>query len=159
MARRSILSSFREQQPSRETPAETPPPLSSRSSSSRSAKLHIGGYFNPDDQVIVAFQKLKVGNAALCTKPLNRTLNLGTSRRSPLLRETIWFGLITRSVLIYCAQIQSGGERSGDLQFTRLRKGGAQPIGQQERSRPEETLRSFCSGTASMRLKLVRNAA
>ena len=60
MARRSILSSFREQQPSRETPAETPPPLSSRSSSSRSAKLHIGGYFNPDDQVIVAFQKLKV---------------------------------------------------------------------------------------------------
>ena len=59
MARRSILSSFREQQPSRETPAETPP-LSSRSSSSRSAKLHIGGYFNPDDRVIVAFQKLKV---------------------------------------------------------------------------------------------------
>ena len=61
MARRSILSSFREQQPSLETPAETtPPPVSSRSSSSRSAKLHIGGYFNPDDRVIVAFQKLKV---------------------------------------------------------------------------------------------------
>ena len=27
---------------------------------SRQAKLHIGGYFDPDDETIVAFQKLKV---------------------------------------------------------------------------------------------------
>jgi hypothetical protein len=27
---------------------------------SRSAKLHIGGYFSPDDPIVIAFQKLKV---------------------------------------------------------------------------------------------------
>jgi hypothetical protein len=27
---------------------------------SRTAKLHIGGYFSPDDPIVIAFQKLKV---------------------------------------------------------------------------------------------------
>ena len=64
MARRSVLSSFREQ---RETGEESPPkPVVQAPSGpsapkpSRHAKLHIGGYFDPDDETIIAFQKLKV---------------------------------------------------------------------------------------------------
>lgn len=61
MARRSILSDVREQVSFDESTVEPAQKLiSSQSVSSRNAKLHIGGYFDPDDQVIVAFQKLKV---------------------------------------------------------------------------------------------------
>lgn len=57
MARRSILSSFRDQQVPDAAAAE---PVSVPMKRSREAKLHIGGYFDPTDQTIVAFQKLKV---------------------------------------------------------------------------------------------------
>ena len=57
MARRSILSSVLDPQPPSTEPAEAVP---EKAKPSRQAKLHIGGYFDPDDQVIVAFQKLKV---------------------------------------------------------------------------------------------------
>jgi hypothetical protein len=61
MARRSILSSVRDQQRAgAATVTETPPRGTSTATSSRRFKLHIGGYFDPDDQTIVAFQKLKV---------------------------------------------------------------------------------------------------
>ena len=69
MARRSILSPA--PRPNAEDLPE--PPMSeakpeasvqiARISSrkpSRTAKLHIGGYFPPDDPIVVAFQKLKV---------------------------------------------------------------------------------------------------
>ena len=48
MSRRSILASVSLQQPTRLEPA------------GRRDKLHIGGYFDPSDQTIIAFQKLKI---------------------------------------------------------------------------------------------------
>jgi chromosome partitioning protein len=65
MARRSILSAARIERPAidpevvetkRAMVAE--PPVSARSS--RHEKLHVGGYFEPTDATIMAFQKLKV---------------------------------------------------------------------------------------------------
>ena len=64
MTRRSVLTSFREQQATSEAPATVPaaqtPSVPSSPKPSRHAKLHIGGYFDPYDETIVAFQKLKV---------------------------------------------------------------------------------------------------
>ena len=48
MSKRSILASVRLHQPTRVE------------SSGRRDKLHIGGYFDPCDQTIIAFQKLKI---------------------------------------------------------------------------------------------------
>src|SRR5271170_7020954 len=69
MARRSILSPVRdEQHTSSEPVAQTPTPASAEivrvataaTASSRHAKLHVGGYFDPNDPILTAFQKLKV---------------------------------------------------------------------------------------------------
>ena len=69
MARRSILSLARDEQhassepvPQKETtaPAEIVRVPKAASTSSRYAKLHVGGYFDPDDPTLIAFQKLKV---------------------------------------------------------------------------------------------------
>ena len=69
MARRSILSLARDEQ---HTPSEplaqretTAPPETVRvpkaaTTPSRHAKLHVGGYYDPGDPIIMAFQKLKV---------------------------------------------------------------------------------------------------
>ena len=64
MVRRSILSSAREE---REASPETPPVAAEpvvihgpSTKPSRVAKLHIGGYFSPNDPHVIAFQKLKV---------------------------------------------------------------------------------------------------
>ena len=64
MVRRSILSSFRDKQPAGVNEVQSSPEavnqLPSAVKTGRHAKLHIGGYFDPDDRTIVAFQKLKV---------------------------------------------------------------------------------------------------
>jgi hypothetical protein len=64
MARRSILASAREERAAKPDPAETATaPAVARSSSikpSRISKLHIGGYFDPTDPHVIAFQKLRV---------------------------------------------------------------------------------------------------
>ena len=65
MARRSILSSVRQEQPStleptEAAPKETAPTPASSVKPSRRAKLHIGGYYSLDDPTISAFQKLRV---------------------------------------------------------------------------------------------------
>src|SRR5580658_3637813 len=69
MARRSILSLARDEQhtssepvPQTQTtaPAEIMRVPKVASASSRRAKLHVGGYFDPRDPILVAFQKLKV---------------------------------------------------------------------------------------------------
>jgi hypothetical protein len=65
MARRSILSPVREEQAAKPEPLPTPPEeVSVKPNStvkpSRRAKLHIGGYYNPDDHSIIAFQKLGI---------------------------------------------------------------------------------------------------
>jgi hypothetical protein len=69
MARRSILSLARNEQYTSSDPvaqAETAAPAEimrvpkAVSTSSRHAKLHVGGYFDPRDPIVVAFQKLKV---------------------------------------------------------------------------------------------------
>jgi hypothetical protein len=62
MARRSILSAVRDEKP---TAVATTPALQiaeqpTATRPSRVAKLHIGGYFEPDDSTVMAFQKLKV---------------------------------------------------------------------------------------------------
>jgi hypothetical protein len=63
MARRSILSAVRYERPTPE-PIETAPvttaPETTATRPSRIAKLHIGGYFEPGDPTVMAFQKLKV---------------------------------------------------------------------------------------------------
>jgi hypothetical protein len=41
-------------------PAETAAPRPSTIKPSRVAKLHVGGYFDPQDPTVMAFQKLKV---------------------------------------------------------------------------------------------------
>jgi len=69
MARRSILSVVRDEQhasfepePQKQTKAaaEIVRVPKAASTSSRYAKLHVGGYFDPDDPTLIAFQKLKV---------------------------------------------------------------------------------------------------
>jgi hypothetical protein len=61
MARRSILSAVREAPPA--LPAAAPETVAASAPAtkpSRIAKLHIGGYFDPTDPTLIAFQKLKV---------------------------------------------------------------------------------------------------
>ncbi len=64
MARRSILSSIREQQPANAEPVELMQEPSAqpvtRVKPSRRNKLHIGGYYEPGEPIIVAFQKLGI---------------------------------------------------------------------------------------------------
>lgn len=64
MARRSILSSVRAEQPPNAAPAEAAPEAAPKRAGavkpSRRAKLHIGGYYDPDEPTIVAFQKLGI---------------------------------------------------------------------------------------------------
>jgi hypothetical protein len=71
MARRSILSVVREQNPSpppaepaapasAESAAEPAPKPASKVKPSRIAKKHIGGYYPPNDPTIKAFQKLGI---------------------------------------------------------------------------------------------------
>ena len=69
MARRSILSPVRDQQHTSAeqvaqrqipAPAEIVQVPRAASTSSRHAKLHVGGYFDPVDPILIAFQKLKV---------------------------------------------------------------------------------------------------
>lgn len=66
MARRSILGPALAEQPAEPVPAPPPPspaPLQPARLSvkpSRQSKLHIGGYFDPDDPTINQFQKLRI---------------------------------------------------------------------------------------------------
>ena len=74
MARRSILAPAREEKPATLEPGPaipssqvvheaTPEPTVKRATSvkpSRIAKLHLGGYYNPDDPSVIAFQKLGI---------------------------------------------------------------------------------------------------
>ena len=67
MARRSILTPAIEEQATRSEPEPGPPvspeptvKVARSTKPSRIAKLHIGGYYNPDDPSIVAFQKLGI---------------------------------------------------------------------------------------------------
>jgi hypothetical protein len=62
MARRSILSAVRDERSTPTPPVavlETAPQIASVRPS-RVAKLHIGGYFEPGDPTVMAFQKLKI---------------------------------------------------------------------------------------------------
>ena len=65
MARRSILSPIRQEQaakpePQVQLPQEPAPKPVSNIKPSRHAKIHVGGYYNPDDASIIAFQKLSI---------------------------------------------------------------------------------------------------
>jgi hypothetical protein len=67
MARRSLLTPAREERPADPEPVATATaePLRARAGGttikpSRQAKLHIGGYYDPNDPTIVAFQKLGI---------------------------------------------------------------------------------------------------
>lgn len=63
MARRSILSAVRntpEVTPEVAAPVETVTARVPTPKPSRVAKLHVGGYFDPIDPTVMAFQKLKV---------------------------------------------------------------------------------------------------
>jgi hypothetical protein len=63
MARRSILSTALEQEPIAPEPAQVIPEAVVRPASvkpSRRDKLHVGGYYDPSDEAIVAFQKLGI---------------------------------------------------------------------------------------------------
>ena len=63
MARRSILSAVRsaaEVAPEPAIPAEPVVVRTVTPKPSREAKLHVGGYFDPLDPTVMAFQKLKV---------------------------------------------------------------------------------------------------
>ena len=64
MARRSLRAPALEERPSDPEPG-SPPPVSAPTPAaatkpSRRAKLHIGGYYDPNDHTIVAFQKLGI---------------------------------------------------------------------------------------------------
>jgi hypothetical protein len=64
MARRSILTAVREErtvpaEPATAAPEPAPEPAS-KIKPSRRAKLHIGGYYSPDEPTIIAFQKLGI---------------------------------------------------------------------------------------------------
>ena len=64
MVRRSILSTIREEQPANAEPVvpvqEPIPQPVTRVKPSRRNKLHIGGYYEPGEPIIVAFQKLGI---------------------------------------------------------------------------------------------------
>ena len=65
MARRSILTSVRNEKPKPSEPAAPSPDIAPKTGAgapkpSRRNKLHIGGYFDPDDPNVIAFQKLRV---------------------------------------------------------------------------------------------------
>ena len=63
MARRSILSAVRSTTEAAPEPAAPAEPVAARATTpkpSREAKLHVGGYFDPLDPTVMAFQKLKV---------------------------------------------------------------------------------------------------
>lgn len=63
MARRSILSAVRSTTEAAPEPAAPAEPVAARAATSkpsREAKLHVGGYFDPLDPTVMAFQKLKV---------------------------------------------------------------------------------------------------
>ena len=64
MARKSILSGVRDEQEEASAVAEPSLPPTARQAASikpsRIAKLHVGGYFDPSDPVVMSFQKLKV---------------------------------------------------------------------------------------------------
>jgi hypothetical protein len=63
MARRSILTPALEESHVSQEPVVTPALPEKPASStkpSRVAKLHIGGYFDPNDPTVIAFQKLRV---------------------------------------------------------------------------------------------------
>lgn len=65
MARRSILSSVREQQAGKAEPEAVPAapvtePVASKIKPIRRPKKHIGGYYAANDPVIIAFQKLGI---------------------------------------------------------------------------------------------------
>lgn len=62
MARRSILSAVRDERPAPEPPEVVPAAVAQTPAvrPSRVAKLHIGGYFDPGDPTLIAFQKLKI---------------------------------------------------------------------------------------------------
>ena len=64
MVRRSILAPALEApQPPTEPTAPSPEPVAVRGRTtkpSREAKLHIGGYYDPYDPTVIAFQKLRI---------------------------------------------------------------------------------------------------
>jgi hypothetical protein len=63
MARRSILTPAFEERPLGPEPPVTPVPPDKPAAATkrnRLAKLHIGGYFDPNDPTIIAFQKLRI---------------------------------------------------------------------------------------------------
>jgi len=64
MARRSILTAVRNEKPQVPEPAapssDDTIPKTTAPKPSRRNKLHIGGYFDPEDPNVMAFQKLKV---------------------------------------------------------------------------------------------------
>jgi len=66
MARRSLLTPAREERPATPEPIAVPTaePARARAADSakpsRNAKLHIGGYYDPNDPTIIAFQKLGI---------------------------------------------------------------------------------------------------
>jgi hypothetical protein len=66
MARRSLLTPAREERPATPEPTAVPTDEPARARvggsarPSRQAKLHIGGYYDPNDPTIIAFQKLGI---------------------------------------------------------------------------------------------------
>jgi hypothetical protein len=64
MARRSILAPVRNERAAgadlEPSAPETPPRGGRAAKPSRLAKLHIGGYFDPNDPIVIAFQKLRI---------------------------------------------------------------------------------------------------
>jgi hypothetical protein len=62
MARRSLLTPAREERPATPEPSPAAEPTQAGGSArpSRQAKLHIGGYYDPNDPTIIAFQKLGI---------------------------------------------------------------------------------------------------
>lgn len=63
MARRSLLTPALEERPAAPEPVipdEAPATPARTTKPSRRAKLHIGGYYDPNDVTIVAFQKLGI---------------------------------------------------------------------------------------------------
>lgn len=64
MARKSLLTAVREERPATSEPAvEAEAPLARAGRGikpSRQSKLHIGGYYDPNDDTIVSFQKLGI---------------------------------------------------------------------------------------------------
>jgi hypothetical protein len=63
MGRRSILTAVRNEKPQPTEPvalSSDTAPKPGASKPSRRNKLHIGGYFDPDDLHVIAFQKLRV---------------------------------------------------------------------------------------------------